>query len=471
MPPNGDSSIRQRVMPKGEVQAEETSLIRKDSTSPGRIDTLNNLKESEIAIEGIIYDLTGFEHPGGNIIHIFGGSDVTVQYKMMHTHHTPRHLEKLNMVGRVTDWKQEYVFGTEFENEMKREVFRVVKPGYEFGTLGYFIRIGFYMILFAYLQYKWITEVSSFRLALALAVARDLIILNVQHDANHGAISRKPWVNDFLGFTMDLTASQKWYWILLHSVHHAYTNNHLKDNDVVIAEPFVLFHNYELTSPKRRRFHRFQSWYLVPTISFVWLSAFERHIFTLRFPSIIKAGFKMNKDFIQKRRKYAVALRIIYIYLDFLCPLRTAVHAGKIGRTLMHIVLSRCIGSFVISTIVLLSHNNELVSQDPLKSLHDSGEPICWFKAQVETSTSYGGFVAATLTGGMNFQIEHHLFPRMCSAHYPYIAPTVRSVCKKYGVRYGYYPWIWQNFISMLKRIHKVGCAEYWKNPLSDGSF
>jgi fatty acid desaturase (delta-4 desaturase) len=71
------------------------------------VDSLQNLKGSEIAIEGIIYDLDGFDHPGGNVLHIFGGNDATVQYKMMHPHHTPRHLEKLKMVGRVTDWKQE----------------------------------------------------------------------------------------------------------------------------------------------------------------------------------------------------------------------------------------------------------------------------------------------------------------------------------------------------------------------------
>lgn len=115
MPPNADTnSLRHRGgMAKGEILATEDDpalLIAPGSTlTTSRLDSLKNLKGSEVAIEGIIYDLTGFHHPGGNIVHIFGGNDVTVQYKMMHPFHTARHLEKLNKVGRISDWKQEYV--------------------------------------------------------------------------------------------------------------------------------------------------------------------------------------------------------------------------------------------------------------------------------------------------------------------------------------------------------------------------
>ena len=86
----------------------------------------------------------------------------------------------------------------------------------------------------------------------------------------------------------------------------------------------------------------------------------------------------------------------------------------------------------------------------------------CWFKSQVETSSTYGGLIAGMLTGGLNFQVEHHLFPRMSSAWYPYIAPTVRRVCKKHGVRYAYYPWVWQNLWSTFKYMHQAGTGANW---------
>lgn len=60
-------------------------------------------------------------------------------------------------------------------------------------------------------------------------------------------------------------------------------------------------------------------------------------------------------------------------------------------------------------------------------------------------------------------QVEHHLFPRMSSAWYPFIAPKVREICAKHGVRYVYYPYVWQNMISTIKYMHKAGTGANWK--------
>jgi fatty acid desaturase len=199
-------------------------------------------------------------------------------------------------------------------------------------------------------------------------------------------------------------------------------------------------------------------------------SIINQHIITLQHPGALKAGVQMNNPFILQRRKYAVASRLIYVYVNIVCPIQNAAAVGKIGNTIVHILSMGFIASLLMATVIALSHNNELVTRDPLQSMRKTGKPICWFQSQVETSTTYGGFIAGCLTGGLNFQIEHHLFPRMCSAHYPYIAPAVRAVCKKHGVQYGYYPWIWQNLISTMKYIHQVGTAEFWKNPM-DGDF
>jgi fatty acid desaturase (delta-4 desaturase) len=60
------------------------------------------------------------------------------------------------------------------------------------------------------------------------------------------------------------------------------------------------------------------------------------------------------------------------------------------------------------------------------------------------------------------------VFTGMSSAWYPYIAPKVREICKKHGVRYVYYPWLWQNMISTLKFVNTMGNASHLKqhNPL-----
>ena len=77
------------------------------STAPERICSLSHLKPDEVCIDGVIYDLNSFDHPGGVSIQIFGGNDVTVQYKMIHPYHTEKHLAKMKRVGKVADYVAE----------------------------------------------------------------------------------------------------------------------------------------------------------------------------------------------------------------------------------------------------------------------------------------------------------------------------------------------------------------------------
>ena len=80
-----------------------------------------------------------------------------------------------------------------------------------------------------------------------------------------------------------------------------------------------------------------------------------------------------------------------------------------------------------------------------------------WHKDQVESSSTYGGEIAGFITGGLNFQIEHHLFPRMSSVHYPRISNVVKKTCEEFNVHYSYYPNILSNFWSTLLHLKEVG--------------
>ena len=89
MPPNANfTSLRQRlVQEKDEDQDEYVNdpIFR-------LMDTIKELRRNEIAIDGIVYDLTYFRHPGRNSIKIFGGNDVNFQYKIIHPSHTSKNL-------------------------------------------------------------------------------------------------------------------------------------------------------------------------------------------------------------------------------------------------------------------------------------------------------------------------------------------------------------------------------------------
>ena len=72
-----------------------------------RVATMKSIGETEVVIDGKIYDIKDFNHPGGESILLFGGNDVTVQYKMIHPYHTDKHLEKMKLVGTVPDYSSE----------------------------------------------------------------------------------------------------------------------------------------------------------------------------------------------------------------------------------------------------------------------------------------------------------------------------------------------------------------------------
>lgn len=104
MPPNADigSNLRNRIVDKS-----TTEIDSDDPATKPALRSLKGLKGTEVAIEGVIYDIADFVHPGGESIKFFGGNDVTVQYKMIHPYHTNKHLEKMKVVGVAADYEPE----------------------------------------------------------------------------------------------------------------------------------------------------------------------------------------------------------------------------------------------------------------------------------------------------------------------------------------------------------------------------
>jgi hypothetical protein len=223
----------------------------------------------------------------------------------------------------------------------------------------------------------------------------------------------------------------------------------------------LLFNDYPLDSPKRAFHHKFQAFYYLFVLAGYWVSTvFNTQVLDLRQRGALSVGIKMESDYIKKSRKYAIGMRILYIYCNIVAPLMKNPSLDVVGK----ILLMGVVESLTLSILFALSHNFEEVDRDPTCDARKSGEPTCWFKSQVETSSTYGSHVSGWLTGGLNFQVEHHLFPRMSSGWYPYIAPKVREICKKHGVKYAYYPWLGQNLISTVKYLHQAGNGTNWKN-------
>jgi fatty acid desaturase (delta-4 desaturase) len=192
-----------------------------------------------------------------------------------------------------------------------------------------------------------------------------------------------------------------------------------------------------------------------------WLSSvFNPQVLSLEHNGT-RGFMNWRNPYVRSKIPVTLALRALYIALNVVAPFLH--HGLSSWAPLAHIWVLSTTESLFLAGLFALSHNFELSDRDPKHFFKKSGgdaeekQPVCWYKAQVETSCTYGGWVAGALTGGLNFQIEHHLFPRMSSAWYPTIQPVVQKICAKHGVRYRYFPHIHQNFLSMLRYMHEAG--------------
>ena len=82
-----------------------------------------------------------------------------------------------------------------------------------------------------------------------------------------------------------------------------------------------------------------------------------------------------------------------------------------------------------------------------------------WAISQVCHSANYGGYYAGLATGGLNLQIEHHLFPPLAYHHYPSVAVIVRQECAKRGVPYVSFDALPKMMGHFLRFMRNVGNA------------
>jgi linoleoyl-CoA desaturase len=82
-----------------------------------------------------------------------------------------------------------------------------------------------------------------------------------------------------------------------------------------------------------------------------------------------------------------------------------------------------------------------------------------WTIHQLSTTANFatGSKVLSWLLGGLNFQVEHHLFPRISHVHYPALSKRVKEVCSEFGVKYIEYKTIFQAIRSHISYLKTVG--------------
>ncbi len=285
----------------------------------------------------------------------------------------------------------------------------------------------FFGIYFTVL-FSGVSLTISFFLCILMGMTMAGIGFGVGHDALHGSISKKPWVNNLLGFSFELLGANTYMWKLTHnSIHHTYTNIYPLDDDLD-STPLLRMSPYA----KYKKFHRFQHWYAIPAYSLatlVWAISKDYTYFLKK-----DLGPFKNKKHPKKEVFLLFFYKAIYYFLFIALPLMILpITVGQfiIGYLAMHLTTGIIIG--VIFQLAHLVQETSHVLPTGKENFIDS-----WYIHQMHTTANFDceNKFLTFYVGGLNFQIEHHLFPRVCSTHYPMIRPIVKEVAKKYGVPY-----------------------------------
>ena len=270
----------------------------------------------------------------------------------------------------------------------------------------------------------------SMLLWLVMGAAISGIGMSVMHDANHGAFSRRPAVNKWLGFTIYLAGAGVSNWKWQHNVlHHTYTNVANLDEDIKDRGVMKLSPHEAVKS-----IHRFQwtyafFFYGILTLYWVLLKDF------IQYAHFIKSGLnRQTKRENLQMLTGMIVIKLLYLGTFFVLP--TLVFQIPFNAILTGFLLMHFTAGLVLTVIFQLAHSVE-GTQYPLPNPEGIIEKD-WAVHQMETTVNFSprNKRLSWYVGGLNFQIEHHLFPKICHIHYPAIAPIVKKTAQEFGLKY-----------------------------------
>jgi len=276
--------------------------------------------------------------------------------------------------------------------------------------------------------------------------------MTVMHDAIHGAYSSKPKVNKLLGNTMNFLGGNSWVWHMQHNVlHHTYPNVEELDDDIDLP-PFLRM------SPHQKRYflHRYQHIY-------IWfLYAFSTIFWILNKDYVMLAKYKergmLKKGEFGKRLAHILSWKVIYYGYLIVIPMLTIDYhwSTVLGMFLVMHLISGLFLSFIFQPAHVFE-GSEYAQKQNQKTL-DRG----WFKYQLETTTNFqlNPFLNY-FAGGLNYQIEHHLFPHICHIHYKNLSPIVERLAEKHGLPYYNQPNLGSALYLHYLQVKELGQNEF----------
>ena len=277
-----------------------------------------------------------------------------------------------------------------------------------------------------------------------------VIGFNVMHEGGHQTFSRYVWLNKASAYFLNILGGNAYFWKIKHNInHHTYTNIEGMDSDIDI-KPFMRLHEGQ----PLHGYHRFQHiyWVVLYGISYlVWIfyEDFKKYFSGKISPNSERKTLTRNEHFIFWFTK------IMYVFVYMVIPI---IIVGWLSWLIGFFIITFICGLF-ISIVFQLAH---VVETTEFHSVTDSEKDKQeWALHQISSTANFAtkSKWLYWLLGGLNFQIEHHLFPRVSHIHYPEISRFVKEACHESNVAYHEYTSMFKAIASHLVHLKKLGTS------------
>ena len=259
--------------------------------------------------------------------------------------------------------------------------------------------------------------------------------LSIMHDANHGSYSKKPIWNKIMSGAIYLVGANALNWKIQHNVlHHTYTNISGHDQDIDAPFGLLRFSPHQ----KRMKIHKYQhfyAWFFYSLLTLTWaFDADFRQIYDFKRLDLIK-GYRKNFSGVMFELIFFKALYYVYILA---IPMILSSQPWWI--CLAGFLMMQMISGVVLASIFQSAHVVP-VADFPIPD-KDGKMENNWLVHQLHTTANFAQKNKAFtwFVGGLNHQVEHHLFPTICHVHYPKISKIVKETAEEYGLPYHSYP-------------------------------
>ncbi len=290
----------------------------------------------------------------------------------------------------------------------------------------------------------------AFWLVILMGIGEAGIGMSVMHDAAHGAFSSKQWVNRLFASTMFLLGANTFNWKVQHNIlHHTFTNIYGFDQDIETKAVMRLCEHAPL-----KKFFRLQYIYAYFFYGLMTLAKMVTDIGQLA--DFNRIGITKEQ---QRNPKTEIVKLIItkVIYFSIIIGLPLVFTSFKWWQVLLGFGILHIVAGMIMSTVFQMAHVVEGAEQP----LPDSNGVIKneWAVHELHTTSDFArnNLFLNWYIGGLNFQIEHHLFPTTCHIHYRKIAPIVEKTVREFGFTYNLKPSLIAAFISHAKRLKALG--------------